>query len=148
MNMPADKILDLLKTFNTAGTAIYVVKNNEVVFNAGLGLRDVENGLPVTTKTRFDICSLTKAFTSFAIAMLCDRGLLSLDSRISSVLPGFRFSDPYVTRHCRIEDILSHRTGMENNNSLWQDHEEYSRQELLNLIQTINFPQPFGCHYI
>lgn len=27
MNMPADKILDLLKTFNTAGTAIYVVKN-------------------------------------------------------------------------------------------------------------------------
>ena len=62
--------------------------------------------------TRFAIASATKAFTATCLATLVDEGLLSWDSRVGDVLPGFRLHDPWVSGEVTVRDILCHRTGL------------------------------------
>lgn len=47
--------------------AISIIQNNDVLFQEGFGLRDVENNLPVDENTLFGIGSVTKSFTSAAL---------------------------------------------------------------------------------
>ncbi len=61
------------------GLAFAIVKDDRVIYSRAVGLRDIERGLPVTADTLSPIGSCTKAFTSMAIALAQDRGLLSLE---------------------------------------------------------------------
>ena len=88
------------------------MKGDHVFYSRALGLRDVEHNLPVTADTLFPIGSCTKAFTSMAIALAQDRGLLSLDDHPRKFLPYFRMSDPEADAEVTLRDMLSHRTGL------------------------------------
>jgi CubicO group peptidase (beta-lactamase class C family) len=61
---------------------------------------------PVTTNTRYDIASLTKAFTATAALRLYDAGALALDTPAAHYLPGLRASGVTV-RH-----LLTHTSGL------------------------------------
>src|SRR2546430_3893160 len=76
------------------GLAFAVVKDGRVVYLVTLGHRDIERNLPVTPETMFPIGSCTKAFTSMAVALSADRGLLSLDDHPRKVLSYFYIAAP------------------------------------------------------
>ncbi len=99
--------------------AVGVVKDGEVVYAKGFGYRDVENQLPVTSKTLFAIGSSTKAFTAMAVGMLVDDGKLDLDTPLIEYMPDFRLYDDYATLHVTPRDLLCHRTGMPGYDALW-----------------------------
>jgi CubicO group peptidase (beta-lactamase class C family) len=65
------------------------------------------SGKQVTTKTRFAIASITKAFTATTILRLADRGVLSLDDRLSEWLPNIRGGGGISIRQ-----LLSHTSGL------------------------------------
>src|SRR3954468_10667278 len=65
--------------YHIPGISLVIVKDDKVIYMKGLGLKDVERGLPVTPDTLFAIGSSTKAFTSMAAVMSADDGKLSLD---------------------------------------------------------------------
>ncbi|HEY0385150.1 MAG TPA: serine hydrolase domain-containing protein, partial [Pyrinomonadaceae bacterium] len=46
------------------GLALVIVKDDQVIYAKGFGMRDVERKLPVTPDTLFAIGSCTKAFTA------------------------------------------------------------------------------------
>ena len=60
---------------------------------AGFGLTNLENPLPVTTHTLFQIGSITKTFTALAAVRLSEAGLLDLDAPVRQYLPGLRLAD-------------------------------------------------------
>ncbi len=101
------------------GMAVGVIKEGEVVYMKGFGLRDVEKQLPVTPETLFAIGSSTKAFTAMAIGMLVDEGKLDLDTPLIDYMFDFRLSDDYATLHTTARDLLCHRTGMPGYDALW-----------------------------
>lgn len=94
------------------GLAFAIVENDRVVNVQVLGQRDLENKLPVTSNTVFPIGSCTKAFTSMAVALSRDKGLLSLDDHPRKYLPYFRMADPIADTSVTLRDMLSHRTGL------------------------------------
>jgi CubicO group peptidase (beta-lactamase class C family) len=94
------------------GLALAIVKDDRVIYTRAVGLRDVEHNLPVTVDTLFPIGSCTKAFTSMAIALAGDRGLLSLDDHPRKFLPYFTMADPEADAQVTLRDMLSHRTGL------------------------------------
>ncbi|HEX9130583.1 MAG TPA: serine hydrolase [Gemmatimonadaceae bacterium] len=94
------------------GLAFAIVEDDRVIYSRALGLRDVEHNLPVTPDTLFPIGSCTKAFTSMAIALGQDRGLLTLDDHPRKFLPYFRMADPEADANVTLRDMLSHRTGL------------------------------------
>jgi len=98
--------------FHVPGIAVGIVKDGQLVFAKGYGVRKLGAPEPVTPRTLFGIASNTKAFTSAALAMLVDEGKLKWDDRVVDRLPGFQMSDAYVTREMRIRDLLCHRSGL------------------------------------
>jgi CubicO group peptidase (beta-lactamase class C family) len=94
------------------GLAFAIVKDGRVIYSRVLGLRDIEQALPVTAETLFPIGSCTKAFTSMAVALSEDRGRLSLDDHPRKFLPYFRMADADADAGVTLRDMLSHRTGL------------------------------------
>ncbi len=98
--------------FNIPGIAVAIIKDGKIVFEKGYGVRKIGDNAPVDEHTMFAIASNTKAFTAASLSILADEGKLSLDDRVVDHLPGFRMSDPYITREMRVRDLLAHRSGL------------------------------------
>ena len=106
-------IVAAMKHWEVPGAAIAVVKDGEVVFAKGYGVRDVGTEAFVDSTTLFNIASCTKSFTAASVAVLVDQGKLDWDDPVSKHLPNLRFSDEYMTHHATLRDLLCHRTGLQ-----------------------------------
>ena len=100
-----DTLFSSLFPENAPGAAVVMVKDGKIVFDKGYGLSDIETGAKVTDSTFFNICSVSKQFSSVALMLLSERGLLSLDDPVSKYFPEFEaeFFDRITLRH-----LLSH----------------------------------------
>lgn len=68
-----------------SGTVL-VARGNDVIFERACGEADRSSHASVIMNTKFDIGSLSKMFTSVAIAQLAERGKLSFDDPLSKFL--------------------------------------------------------------
>ena len=73
----------VLSTVPAPGMAIGVIADDSLVYARGFGVADRSTGRPVTPATMFQIGSTSKSFTATLLAMLAERGLLSLDDPVS-----------------------------------------------------------------
>ena len=137
------------ETFDVPGIAIAIVKDGEVVMARGFGERDQRTGAAVDAQTRFAIASQTKAFTSAALSILADDGKLGLDDRVIDHLPGFRMSDPYVTREMRVRDLLTHRSGLAlgAGDLLFWPASEHSTEEIVRRLAHVPLATSFRADY-
>ena len=92
----------------TPGASLAVIKDGRVIYSRAYGLADVENEVPASTATNYRLASVTKQFTATAILQLVGQGKLSLDSRLTDVLPGA----PRYARDVRIRHLLNHTSGL------------------------------------
>lgn len=102
----------VMKTFEVPGLSVAVVKDGQVVHARGYGVRRLGSDPAVDEHTLFPIASNSKAFTAAALGILADRGRLDWGDAVIDRLPGFRMSDPYVTREMTVRDLLVHRSGL------------------------------------
>jgi len=107
------------KEWGAVGLAVTVIKDNEVIFKKGYGLRQLGTHDAVDTNTLFACASTTKAMTATCMGMLVDEGKVNWDDRVIQYLPGFQLYDPYVTRELRIRDLFLHNSGVGNTDFLW-----------------------------
>lgn len=92
--------------------AVAIVQNDTVVYQKCFGVINVSSKIPVTADTRFQLASISKSFTTATIASMVGTGDLSWDQRIADLDPDLQFSDPWITGHVTLRDLLSHRTGL------------------------------------
>ncbi len=115
LNLPPDFddfVNNSLRQWGVPGAAIAIVKDDELVFARGYGVRELGNDAPIDKHTIFGIGSATKAFTAAAAAALVDDGKLDWDDPVVEHLADFQLSDPWVTRQVTLRDLLCHRTGL------------------------------------
>jgi CubicO group peptidase (beta-lactamase class C family) len=110
---------DALKTWKAPGMAVVIVRDNDVYYLKGFGVREAGKDEPVTPDTLFGIGSLTKAFTATTLGVLVDDGKLSWDDPVGKHVPFFHLSDPLADRDVTIRDLLCHRTGLGRHDLLW-----------------------------
>lgn len=138
-----------LSDWKVPGMAIAIVKDGEIIYAKGFGVKDVRTKEPVDSETLFPIASNTKAFTSAALAILVDRGLISWSDKVTDYLPYFKLWDPYVTENITISDLLTHRAGLAtfSGDLLWYGT-LYSREEIIkrarHLKPAFGFRERFG----
>jgi CubicO group peptidase (beta-lactamase class C family) len=131
-----DYVNKALRDWEVPGLAIAIVKNDQVIFARGYGVKKLGDPAPVDERTLFAIGSSSKAFTAASIAMLVDEGRVKWDDRATKYLPGFETYDPYVTRELTVRDLLSHRGGLERGDLLWYGTEN-DRDEILRRVRYI-----------
>ena len=91
------------------GAAIAVIKDGSVVFKRAYGVADLESNTPITPSTNFNICSMTKQFTAYAILQLHREGKLSLDDKLSRFFPDFTST---VASIVSVRHLLTHSSGI------------------------------------
>ena len=137
-----------MRDWRVPGCAIAIVKDGQVIFARGFGVRELGKPTPVDERTLFAIASNSKAFTSAALAILVDEGKLKWDDPVTKYLPEFQMSDPYVTREITIRDLLSHRSGLATfgGDLLWYES-NYDRKEILRRIRHLKPTSSFRSRY-
>ncbi len=88
------------------GCTVGVVQNGILTHAGAFGLADLERGKPLDSHSIFNLASVSKQFTAFALLLLEQQGKLKLDDPIVKYLPELSASAQGVTlRH------LVHHTG-------------------------------------
>jgi CubicO group peptidase (beta-lactamase class C family) len=108
-----------MQAWNIPGMAVGVIKDGQVLFIKGYGVKSVEKPEPVDLHTRFSIGSTTKAMTAVCMGMLVDEGKVRWDDPVIQHLPEFKLHDAYATRSLRIRDLFTHNSGVGNADFLW-----------------------------
>ena len=121
---------DRRKELGIPGIALAIVKDDQVIYLKGLGVKDFENKTPVTPDTRFAIGSASKAFTGLLAVLAADDGKLSLEDSPKKFLPYFTLRDPDAAAKITIRDLLAHRSGL-NRTDLAMITGVLSREELI-----------------
>lgn len=103
---------DSMRATGTPGAAVAIVRDSQVVFCKGYGLR--ANGRPdsVDAQTVFRIGSLSKGFASVLSAVLVKEGALAWDDPITCHYPHFALQDPEQTQRVTVTHLLSHSSGL------------------------------------
>jgi CubicO group peptidase (beta-lactamase class C family) len=107
-----------------SGAVTLLWRNGEIADVTCVGLRDIENKLPMQRDTLFRIASMTKPVTSIAALMLLEEGKLKLDDPITKWAPEFAnmlvlkdaegpLDATYpAPRDITIDDLMTHRSGL------------------------------------
>lgn len=92
------------------GTAVLVMMNDSIVFSKGYGLADLKTREPITTKTLFNLGSISKTFVANGILILAEQGKLSLDDSLIKYFPEFR--EKSIAQKVKIKNLLTHTSGL------------------------------------
>ena len=103
-----DAIFASFVTEDSPGGVVIVVQDGQILYKAGYGLADMEEGTPITVQSIFHLGSVGKQFTALAVMMLAEEGKLKYDDPIGEYLPELaRFGDDLTIRH-----LLHHTSGI------------------------------------
>jgi CubicO group peptidase (beta-lactamase class C family) len=111
-NRQQQQIDSLLKTIykpDAPGISISIIQNARVTFKKSFGIADLTTKTGLTSKTNFNIGSVTKQFTAFAILQLAENKKLSLDDRIARFFPGL---NKKVGEAITVRELLTHSSGI------------------------------------
>jgi CubicO group peptidase (beta-lactamase class C family) len=75
------------------------------------GYADFENKIPLQNNSVFHLASIAKLFVGIAIMQLVETGKLSLEDKLTTVLPEFKMDDERASE-ITIKQLLSHTSGM------------------------------------
>lgn len=101
-----------MKQWEIPGLAIAIVKDGQVIFSKGYGVRELGKPAKVDENTLFIIASNSKLFTGTSLAKLDFEKKLSLNDKITRYIPWFKLYDSNSTRLATIRDMLCHRIGL------------------------------------
>jgi len=85
------EIEGLQKKYNIPGISVAVLQKQQTIFTDGFGYADIENKIPATADTPYNIASLTKTFGAAILMKLVEEGKLNLHSEIATLLKDTQF---------------------------------------------------------
>jgi len=139
-------VAEQMGIWKVPGVAIAVIKDGEVVFSEGLGLRNVEANLPVNPETIFAIGSASKAFATMSVGILVDDGRLAWDNPLRDYLPDFRMWDPFATERMTPRDLVTHRSGLPRHDLMWYNS-PLSRSEMYDRLRYLEPNKDFRTYF-
>ena len=104
-----DAMFQELYPADEPGAAVLILKGDEIVYDKGFGIADLETGAKIDGNTFFNIASVSKQFTAVAMLQLAEQGKISLQDPVKKYFPEFQadfFND--IT----IAHLLSHTSGI------------------------------------
>ncbi len=121
-----------------SGGAIAVVHKGKMVYANGFGSADLENQIPITSTTKFNLQSLQNQVVSFAVLLLESEGQLSQEDDIRKYIPEM----PDLGNPIKIKHLLTHTHGLPDFMVMqlvagWTMEDIKTRKEALNLIYSL-----------
>ena len=135
---------------DSPGCAVSVARDDQVLFEKGYGMSNLEYDVPITPESIFHVASMSKEFTALSIVLLAQQGRLSLDDDVRKYIPELPwYGTPITLRH-----LLHHTSGIRDQWSLlefagWRDDDPITMGDILDIVsrqKELNFPP--GAQYL
>ena len=85
---------------DSPGCMLAVIKKGKITYERGYGMANLEHSVPITSDSVFRIGSVSKQFTATCVAILAERGEISLDNGIRKYIPELpSFAETISIRH-------------------------------------------------
>jgi D-alanyl-D-alanine carboxypeptidase len=91
------------------GAAVIILAAGKPIFKKCYGLANLKTKIPINPFTNFNIGSVTKQFTAYAILQLSAEKKLSLDDRLIKFFPDF---NPKIGGTITLQELLTHSSGI------------------------------------
>ncbi len=138
---------ELFNKSGVPGMAVAVIQNDTIIYEKCFGVINLTTQEPVTADTRFQLASISKSFTTATIASMVGTGNLSWDDSAAGINPDLQFSDPWITEHVTLRDLLSHRTGLPEYAGDELAELGYTRSEILYKLRYLSQTGEFRSNY-
>jgi len=126
-----DKVDETFKEWDrndSPGAALGIFKDGRIIYARGYGIANLEYDLPWTPQTPSRTGSISKQFIAMCIAILAEKGKLSLDDDIRKYMPDWpEYNGPITLKH-----LLYHTSGV---------------REYLTLVELMGKPEGSGYVY-
>lgn len=142
-------IENAMKDWKIPGLTIAILKDDEIVFAKGYGVKEMNKTDKVDKYTIFPVASNSKAFTAAILGMLVEEGKITWDSKVIDHLRDFRMYDPYITADITVRDLLTHRSGLQTfgGDHLWLGSVR-TRKDILHRIRFLKPKAPFRTQFL
>jgi CubicO group peptidase (beta-lactamase class C family) len=105
-----DQVDQAMQRFPVPGVALGVIDGDNQ-YTATFGVTSIDNPLPITDDTLFQIGSTTKTVTGTLAMRLVEQGKLDLDAPVRTYLPDLRLMDEDVASRVTMRHLLTHTGG-------------------------------------
>jgi CubicO group peptidase (beta-lactamase class C family) len=110
-----ERLPQLMKDGGVPGLSVALVRDGELVWHRGFGVKNAKTNEPVDDSTVFEAASLSKPVFAYAVLKLVDEGKLDLDKPLNHYLPGsYDVGDDSRLGLITARRVLSHTTGFPN----------------------------------
>lgn len=104
----------LLAEANVPGASIALVKDTQLIWRSGFGVKDSESKEPVDYNTMFEAASVSKTVFAYAVMKLSEKGVIDLDKPLTKYISErFLDGDPRLDL-ITARQVLSHTSGFQN----------------------------------
>jgi CubicO group peptidase (beta-lactamase class C family) len=105
------------------GGAVLIARDNKVIYQKGFGVADINTKEPITTKTLFNIGSISKTFVAYGILKLAKENKLSLNDDLYKYFPDFKQTS--IAKKVKIHHLLTHTSGLPDSRKVKEEHNFY-----------------------
>lgn len=110
----ADITPALLEEAHIPGLSIAYIQNNDIKWQAALGVTNTATHTKVTPQTRFEAASLSKPVLAYIVMRFVSRGELTLDTPLHTILTHPRIKHAKYAKQLTPRLLLSHQSGLPN----------------------------------
>jgi CubicO group peptidase (beta-lactamase class C family) len=93
--------------------SVYIAENGKIIYQQSFGYADIQNKVPNTSNTLFQIASVSKLFTAIAVIQLYEQKKIDLTDKFSTYFPDFPYKEITLTH------LLSMTSGIPNTGPLY-----------------------------
>ena len=145
-----DSLFQGLFPSDQPGAAVLILKDDEIIFDKGYGIADIDTKVPIDGNTFFNIASVSKQFTACAILQLAEQGLLSLEDSVAMYYPEFSGN---IWKRVKIKHLLSHCSGVPDARTGYTREEKIKGDDALSMeymrdLDVLNFEPGTSYEYI
>ena len=105
------------------GGAVLIAKEGKIIYKNGFGVADIHTKEAITTKTLFNLGSITKTFVAYGILKLASEKKLSLDDNLYKFFPDFK--NPGIAKQVKLYHLLTHTSGLPDSRKVNEQHDFY-----------------------
>ena len=104
----------LMKDADVPGLSLAIIRNGEVFWHHGFGVKNTETKEPITDNTVFEAASLSKPVFTYAVLKMVEDGKLDLDTPLNKYLPAAYIENDNRLSQITARRVMSHSTGFPN----------------------------------
>lgn len=110
---------EAMKALKVPGIGLALIDDGKIVWEGGLGVKDIATGAPVDKDTLFMIASNTKGMATLLLSTLVDEGKLDWDKPVTDYMPSFRLGSPETTKQVLVKHLVCACTGLPRKDMQW-----------------------------